>query len=68
MIFLFPSKLKAERVDDMGKWNEEAAPNNNLNPATISTSNLVGPDTNYQYTKDPFAPGKKDQIIKNQKE
>lgn len=52
----------------MGKWNEEAAPNNNLNPVTISTSNLVeGAASNYKFTKDPFAPGKKDQIIKNPK-
>ncbi|WP_187118889.1 hypothetical protein [Bacillus marasmi] len=50
----------------MGKWNEQAAPNNNLKPATISTSNLVDAETsNYQFTKDPFAPGKKDQIIKD---
>jgi hypothetical protein len=49
----------------MGKWNEEAAPNNNLNPKTISTSKLVDNSAKYEFSKEPYAPGKKDQITKN---
>ncbi|NMD69701.1 hypothetical protein HHO41_05325 [Bacillus sp. DNRA2] len=51
----------------MGKWNEQAAPNNNLKPVTISTSSkLVGKDVNYEFSKSPFDKNKQDQITKNQ--
>lgn len=50
----------------MGKWNEQAAPNNNLKPVTISTSKLVGRDVNYEFSKSPFDKNKQDQITKNQ--
>jgi len=30
----------------MGKWNEEAAPNNNLNPADLKKSKFLGTASN----------------------
>lgn len=53
----------------MGKWNEQAAPNNNLKATTIGTSNLVEKGVAASKINNEtglFAEGKENQIIKNQ--
>ncbi|WP_187292143.1 hypothetical protein [Bacillus sp. 1NLA3E] len=50
----------------MGKWNEQGAPNNNLHPLTIQSSNLVNGAEVLPVTEEKLASGKKDQITKNQ--
>ena len=40
----------------MGKWNEQAAPNNNLSPKTIRTSQLLGKGMDdAEISKEPFS-------------
>ncbi|CEG26960.1 hypothetical protein [Bacillus sp. B-jedd] len=39
----------------MGKWNEQAAPNNNLSAKTIRTSQLIGKGKgDAEFSKEPF--------------
>ncbi|AGK52184.1 hypothetical protein B1NLA3E_02000 [Bacillus sp. 1NLA3E] len=60
------TKQRQERKDHMGKWNEQGAPNNNLHPLTIQSSNLVNGAEVLPVTEEKLASGKKDQITKNQ--
>ncbi len=60
------TKQRQERKDHMGKWNEQGAPNSNLQPLTIQSSNLVDGEEVLPVTEEKFAPGKKDQITNNQ--
>lgn len=51
----------------MGKWNEEAAPNNNLPPKTIRTGNLLGNKANHMFSEELADGGERDQYIERQK-
>lgn len=47
---------KAKSGGIMGKWNEQAAPNNNLSPKTIRTSQLLGKGKeDSEFAKEPLA-------------
>lgn len=50
----------------MGKWNEQSAPNNNLNPQTIRTSNLVNKEKAHEFSEELSDGGERNQIIKGQ--
>jgi hypothetical protein len=50
----------------MGKWNEQSAPNNNLNSKTISTSNLVNKETAHEFSEELSDGGERNQIISAQ--
>ncbi|MBS4211518.1 MULTISPECIES: hypothetical protein [Neobacillus] len=52
----------------MGKWNEQAAPNNNLHPKTIKTSNLVQSDTGYGFSEELSDGGERDEYIERQQD
>lgn len=51
----------------MGKWNEQAAPNNNLHPKTIRTDELVGNPAEHEFSEELSDGGERDQIIERQK-
>lgn len=51
----------------MGKWNEQAAPNNNLPPATIKTGELLAQDTGHEFSEELSDGGERDQFIERQK-
>jgi hypothetical protein len=50
----------------MGKWNEQAAPNNNLPPKTIKTGELVGHEPNHEFSEELSDGGERDQFIQQQ--
>ncbi|MCM2533172.1 hypothetical protein NDK43_13160 [Neobacillus pocheonensis] len=52
----------------MGKWNGQAAPNNNL-PANIirSSEQLVGNQAEHEFSEELADGGERDRIIKEQK-
>ena len=50
----------------MGKWNEQSAPNNNINSKTIRTSNLVGKEAEALFSEELSDGGERDQNIKRQ--
>ncbi|MCH6264091.1 hypothetical protein [Neobacillus citreus] len=52
----------------MGKWNKQAAPNNNLHPKTIRTSNLVQSDTGYGFSEELSDGGERDEYIERQQD
>ncbi|NRD79240.1 hypothetical protein HPT25_17925 [Bacillus sp. BRMEA1] len=49
----------------MGKWNEQAAPNNNLPPKTIKTGNLIN-EQDHDFSEELSDGGERDQIIHRQ--
>jgi hypothetical protein len=51
----------------MGKWNEQAAPNNNLPPKTIKTGEFVGYEANHEFSEELSDGGERDQYIERQK-
>ena len=51
----------------MGKWNEQAAPNNNLPPKTIKTGELVGHPAKHEFSEELSDGGERDQFIERQK-
>jgi hypothetical protein len=52
---------------EMEKWNEGAAPNNNLSPITIQTSKqFVGNKDEHEFAEELSDGGERDQIIQNQ--
>jgi len=51
----------------MGKWNEQAAPNNNLPPKTIKPWELLGQDTGHEFSEELSDGGERDQFIERQK-
>jgi hypothetical protein len=53
----------------MGKWNEQAAPNNNLPAKTIrSSEQLLGERVEHEFSEELADGGERNQIIKqNQK-
>lgn len=52
----------------MGKWNEQSAPNNNLNPQTVRTSKLVNEkvEHEHEFAEELSDGGERDQIIERQ--
>ncbi|MEH7336689.1 hypothetical protein V7161_29165 [Neobacillus drentensis] len=55
-------------VIDMGNWNEQAAPNNNLPPKTIRSSEMMlGDKANHAFKEVLSDGGERDQFIKRQK-
>ncbi len=48
----------------MGKWNEQAAPNNNLPPKTIKPGELVGNQAKHEFSEELSDGGERDQNIK----
>jgi len=51
----------------MDKWNEQAAPNNNLPPKTIKTGELVGHPAKHEFSEELSDGGERDQFIERQK-
>ncbi|WP_187373202.1 hypothetical protein [Bacillus rubiinfantis] len=51
----------------MEKWNEQAAPNNNLLPNTLRTGNFVGKQTTIEFSEELADGGERDQFIERQK-
>ena len=52
----------------MGKWNEQAAPNNNLPADTIRTSDmLLGEKADHEFAEELSDGGERDQFIQQQK-
>ncbi|MED4205227.1 hypothetical protein [Neobacillus mesonae] len=47
----------------MAKWNEQAAPNNNLSPKTIKTGNLLG---KHEFSEELSDGGERNQYIEEQ--
>ena len=48
----------------MGKWNEQAAPNNNLPPKTIEQSDmLLGKKADHEFSEELSDGGERDQNI-----
>ncbi len=52
----------------LGKWNEQAAPNNNLPPKTLRTGYLTGNEDVHEFSEELSDGGKRDQYIKDQAE
>lgn len=51
----------------MGKWNEQAAPNNNLSPKTIKTSEmLLGQKADHEFSEELSDGGERDKFIHDQ--
>jgi hypothetical protein len=50
----------------MRKWNEEAAPNNNLSQETIRSSKLLGNPNDQEFSEELSDGGERDQIIQRQ--
>jgi hypothetical protein len=52
----------------MSDWNEQSAPNNNLNPATIRTSKLVGKKglQEHEFSEELSDGGERDDVIQKQ--
>ncbi|MFP5113253.1 hypothetical protein ACSU64_12830 [Bacillaceae bacterium C204] len=48
----------------MGKWNEQAAPNNNLSARTIKQGELVGNEAKHEFSEELSDGGERDQNIK----
>jgi hypothetical protein len=65
-LFFSHTKQKHEGIDCMGKWNEQSAPNNNLNPQTVRTSKLVNEKVEHEYSEELSDGGERDQIIERQ--
>ncbi|WHY88259.1 hypothetical protein QNH39_10660 [Neobacillus novalis] len=51
----------------MGKWNGQAAPNNNLAPKTIKTGKLVSDEAKHEFSEELSDGGERDQYIERQK-
>ncbi|MCM3568006.1 hypothetical protein [Neobacillus mesonae] len=51
----------------MGKWNEQAAPNNNLPPKTLKTGKFIDGLTNPEFSEELSDGGERDQYIERQK-
>jgi len=51
----------------MPEWNEQAAPNNNLNPKTIRSGKFVDKQTNHEFSEELSDGGERDQYIERQK-
>lgn len=51
----------------MGKWNEQAAPNNNIHPKTIRTGKLINNESNHEFSEELSDGGERDQFIERQK-
>lgn len=51
----------------MGKWNEQAAPNNNLPSAMIKSSKLVGVINEHEFSEELADGGERNEIIKHSK-
>ncbi|WP_181884400.1 hypothetical protein [Neobacillus piezotolerans] len=49
----------------MAKWNEQGAPNNNLPPKTIKTSNLLGKTP--EFSEELSDGGERNKFIENRK-
>ncbi|MGX6441772.1 hypothetical protein ACWM35_00880 [Neobacillus sp. K501] len=48
----------------MGKWNEQAAPNNNLPPKTIKSSDmLLGEKAEHEFSEELSDGGERDKFI-----
>lgn len=50
----------------MGKWNEQAAPNNNLSSKTIKSSNLIGQNNDHEFSEELSDGGERNNFIQNQ--
>ncbi|HWO97133.1 MAG TPA: hypothetical protein VNM45_12470 [Bacillus sp. (in: firmicutes)] len=52
----------------MGKWNNEAAPNNNLSASVIRSSKLVSKTTNedHEFSEELADGGERDEAIRQQ--
>lgn len=51
----------------MGKWNEQAAPNNNLSEETIASSDmLLGENKDHAFSEDLADGGERDRFIEKQ--
>jgi hypothetical protein len=51
----------------MGKWNEQAAPNNNLSPNTIRSSDmLLGTRAEHEFSEELSDGGERNKFINNQ--
>jgi hypothetical protein len=48
----------------VGKWNEQAAPNNNLSPRTIKQGELVGNEAKHEFSEELSDGGERNQNIK----
>lgn len=67
--FLFGISLRKIRillieVILMGKWNEQAAPNNNLPSKTIKQGELVGNEAKHEFSEELSDGGERNQNIK----
>ncbi|MFZ7943571.1 MULTISPECIES: hypothetical protein [Bacillaceae] len=51
----------------MAKWNEQAAPNNNLPPKTIKMGELVGEEAKQVFSEELSDGGERDQYIERQR-
>lgn len=53
----------------MGKWNKQAAPNNNLPVQAIRTSELLlGEKANHEFSEELADGGERDKFIQEQKD
>lgn len=50
----------------MGKWNEQSAPNNNINSKTIRPTNLAGKEAEALFSEELSDGGERDENIKRQ--
>lgn len=64
----YPYSDTKHEVIKMGKWNEQAAPNNNLPPKTIRSSDmLLGQQADHEFAEELSDGGERDQFIERQK-
>ncbi len=49
----------------MVKWDEQGAPNNNLLPNTIKSSNLVGKNEEHEFSEELSDGGERNRNIRN---
>ncbi len=55
------------RGDCMSKWNEQAAPNNNIPPRTIKPSEVLDPLGEHGFSEELSDGGERNEFIQNQK-
>lgn len=53
-------------MDLLAKWNEQAAPNNNISSKTIRASKLVSKQDVHDFSEELSDSGERDQIIQHQ--
>jgi hypothetical protein len=65
-VFYHDSQTKS-RGDNMGDWNEQAAPNNNIPPRIVRPYELRDQQVNHEFSEELSDGGERDEFIQKQK-